>query len=75
MLVPLARPFVRDWCGREGSEVRRALGWLDRHGWIWRAARHEIGKPKPMTLWGIAENEPSRDVVHSPAHDDHVTTD
>ena len=55
MVVPLARDFVRDWCGRDGKEVRRALGWLDRHGWIWRVCRTDVGKPKPMTLWAVAE--------------------
>jgi hypothetical protein len=74
-IVPLARDFVRDWCGRDENEVRRALGWLDRHGWIWRVAREDVGKPKAMTLWGIAAAEPSKNVAHRAPHDHRVATD
>jgi hypothetical protein len=59
-LLPLTRSFVPAWCGCDEQQARRALGWLDRNGFIWRAETMDVGKPKPMTLWAIAEVEPEQ---------------
>jgi hypothetical protein len=53
--LPLEWTFLADWCGCDEIDVRRGRAWLDRHGFIWRAGLVAVGKPKPMVLWGIAE--------------------
>ena len=61
MAFPLTRSFVPPWCGCEEPQARRALGWLDRNGFIWRLGRAMFVGRRPMTLWGsprIASDEP-----------------
>jgi hypothetical protein len=54
--VPLCRSCIADWCGCGELTARRALGWLERNRFIWRAAHVDVRRPKPMTLWGVAES-------------------
>lgn len=54
---PLTRSFLPGWCGCEVKVVKRGMGWLDRHRFVWRTRSVPVGKPKPMTLWAVAEED------------------
>jgi hypothetical protein len=57
--LPLTRGFVADWSGCAQTAVRSALGWLDSRGYIRRVGEEKSGKPRPTTMWAVAE-EPSQ---------------
>jgi hypothetical protein len=54
-LVPLNWTFVARWSGCDENTARRGLGWLERKRYIAKAATVDVRKPRPLTLWWIAE--------------------